>query len=719
MSVASLHTTVLGTNHQYVATKDCEEWLTFPQFSYKGKKRYGLGDPKPRSSWHTAFESCNRYFDAYFGVLTPQFIIDNIKRKSSTQAFITQVTSSIRHNNDYLKLLSSCIVAYGMVLSDKNIDAAEKERLSNILHLMYTSIYNMYELTDKKVKSVLVPPEGFLELKNSKFDHRTTLKTTTTSTRNTFKLPPCKSGEVEACAKHLSGVPETSPLFSLANIILCYCNLLKTKYKDKNYKDYSFIISHILPKEARGHIPGFNTKSFGYELTLKNPTKCDISYYLNYMKSIYIAEKNKYKSFKALFKKSSMIDTPYFLGDVHRIKDGAYAPQSFLQLESHEGIRLPAVGPGPVINILDSAAAELLETKLFIENDTLFKGQRYIVNSTKEEQVLDYTFIGIFIKFLLINQIKLPFKLSRAYLLKMFRIFDFSIGSNNIYEQLTLITIYILESGEHFKNFIFDILKVPEILNKYDDPISLDTVTVMMNHLEQIVKNNRPIYDKNPNKLYKNVIDFLYKNAVIQYFDNKNATDFFKTFYTDVFGTRELPDGRSGVRYAEWVFKTLSVLDDYVSIGDLTMDIIEKDLLSLIDSKNATAPAAVNDPTENVINIKNITYLKSVLRNDYTSDSFKEAFNTKFAITEPLKDDEYHIQFVKNLLKFWTSSSQINSMYRYAIDTTIRSKPRLPTASTCSQALHLYKNYTTINEMFEDLVRVIVETGFGEDFGLA
>lgn len=242
---------------------------------------------------------------------------------------------------------------------------------------------------------------------------------------------------------------------------------------------------------------------------------------------------------------------------------------------------------GPTIEFFTDLMKELVELKVFIPSTTLYNNERYILNLDFDIETLEcyhrlpkevrtpalkeavtqyfFLFIGNLLHFAVANNIELPFKLSRIYIMKLFDLYDLS-NIEQMFESLSLklllISIYLLEKAPaSFTNTIIDIFENPEILvlspeldpknpkhvdilkdpiaiRKYNETrakaesiiellnVSLDDPTdkVMMNGYYTLVVDDHPIYSENETTLFENMIEYLYKIALKQYF-HKDTQD--------------------------------------------------------------------------------------------------------------------------------------------------------------------------------------------------
>jgi hypothetical protein len=162
---------------------------------------------------------------------------------------------------------------------------------------------------------------------------------------------------------------------------------------------------------------------------------------------------------------------------------------------------------GPTIQFFTDVMKELLDYEVFIPTETFFNNQRYELNtkfhvekikklefyrnlpqaikdSSSKEDIVEYfyLFVGNLIHFAAANNIELPFKLSRMYIIKLYNLFDFlevEPGTNNLKifspdnleTRLLLISIYLLEKAP--TKYTKEILKIFEDPKKLLDPSTI------------------------------------------------------------------------------------------------------------------------------------------------------------------------------------------------------------------------------------------------------
>lgn len=297
---------------------------------------------------------------------------------------------------------------------------------------------------------------------------------------------------------------------------------------------------------------------------------------------------------------------------------------------------------GPTFQFYATVFKELVEHKVFVPTDTFFNNQRYELNTVFDISTLEsykklpneiktpalkaevteyfFLFIGNLIHFAIVNNIELPFKLSRVYIMRLFGLFDFTeIDQNtntlklfsieNLDLQLLLISIYLLEKAPaaYTSNIIkiFEDPKANLVGNKaiFDllDVLADDTTgSIKMNGYTTIVENNHDIYSENKDTLFYNVVEYLYKTALKHYFSDINSDDpiapdfkikphletFFKGFkeYREFHNT--VYSKFSSADFSKYTFpEKLSLvrkLDIYISGFGITHDVIMSNFIPRI-----------------------------------------------------------------------------------------------------------------------------------------
>ena len=219
---------------------------------------------------------------------------------------------------------------------------------------------------------------------------------------------------------------------------------------------------------------------------------------------------------------------------------------------------------GPVFQFYADVLKELLEYKVFVPVNTLFSNERYVLNMNFDIGVFDFykefpdehktpefkkiitqqffKFVGNLIHFAVANNLELPFKLSRIYIMNLFGLFDFTAKSRsggfvikrNIYHKMLLISIYLSEKiTPAYQKLYMQIFQNPELLKNPTPELitafnSDDGHTrIHMNGFNTLTDapDDAPefLYKEGDsiNDVLKNLIEFLYKTAFKSYFENQ------------------------------------------------------------------------------------------------------------------------------------------------------------------------------------------------------
>jgi len=222
---------------------------------------------------------------------------------------------------------------------------------------------------------------------------------------------------------------------------------------------------------------------------------------------------------------------------------------------------------GPTIQFFTDVLQELVDLKVFIPTETFFNNQRYELNTKFNIETLEcysklpsniktpelkteitnyfYLFIGNLIHFAVANNIELPFKLSRVYIMRLFNLYDFTKPEifGDLKLQLLLISLFLLEKAPNsYTTTIIKIFENPKetLIGNVDIFAALDPAadsmegSIKMNGYSNILPDDedRDIYSENETTLFYNIVEYLYKTALKSYFEDINSltpvTDKFK-----------------------------------------------------------------------------------------------------------------------------------------------------------------------------------------------
>jgi hypothetical protein len=219
---------------------------------------------------------------------------------------------------------------------------------------------------------------------------------------------------------------------------------------------------------------------------------------------------------------------------------------------------------GPPFQFYGDVMKELLEYKVFIPNSTLFSNDRYVLNMDFNIEVLDFyknfpveaktpelkttvtkeffRFVGNLMHFAIANNLELPFKLSRIYIMELFNLYDFTHHTpskgysvdNKLDKQLVLISTFLIEKASPaYHKMIMDIFENPELLKNPTSNIlnalnGGDGVpSIHMNGYNTLTDapDDQPefLYNEGDTmkKVLLKVVEFLYKTAFKSYFENQ------------------------------------------------------------------------------------------------------------------------------------------------------------------------------------------------------
>ena len=720
----------------------CYNWLKQPQVSIRGVP-YKIGDYTPGTEWSISYTPCQDYFLEFYGtkIMKPLQLLKFVENAGlRNDRELEKIEAVLTNFENFQKYISSCIIAYGILLTEqhKSIFRKPMSMLKHELQEFYETIYRMYldnnNPSEEELESI-VEPENFLKLADPEFTDR--LKKSVPK----INLPDdvCIATNNTGCKNAFREIPDTAPLYPLANSIKCVCDILRTQVTlvdpsevqsielnynldDINKVSESDFLSISQDLSAQYYVEPINRP---IDIELKSTETCvnKPMFYLDQIKEALfepylLTAQNRLKElFRSYIRQIQQIEQQ--TGEIINVMDPPILIKFYKLNDRKQKVYDQVIGPGPVINLFDDLAQELLNSKIFIPKESIFETERFIINPNKK---YDYEYIGTLFRFLLINRIHIPFKLSRAYICKLFGLCQFNINSRNIYEQLILITIYILEKGSGFKNSIVNVFKNPELLKDKDfceNSGIFQNYPARMNDYETIVSEDREIYNDDQSVLLYNMVQFLYRNAVVEYFEDENTKQFFENFgELDTFSDYSMNIEIAQANNIAIAFP-ISKLDLFISGTGISMTQIQKVLIPKIN-KHIT-----DNPNEQDINY-HYRLLMQVLMNstNYFSNRFKEVYDTTFQPAISLTEEQYHLEFVKYLLKFWTASSHISELHYYGI-ILLPGSPRtnaeflLPKAATCSQQLKLRKRYETVESLYEDLVSSIIESSFGKEFGIA
>lgn len=756
---------------------NCEVWKLAPWMSEKNKP-YALGDRN--NKWGDLLNVCNIDTSLY------NMIYDNDINP------LFELMNKVTEKN-IRKLIADLIITLGLIFQNrKELIRSKYETMLGIHFILYSNIYEIAikKLGQEYVEKNFVKPENLLDLGDANYIGRPKnpyIISSKSGEQHPLETVYCPGEILEVCREKYKSVNNWS-FQPLVKYIQCYCSFFKKKLKLTNINKITL--------ESEEYIDVISNNDYGIIKSLYGKYTLDERETLKMHPPILIkqypeggvsCEKKNYLS--QLFAKVCpplymynrtivVTGNPVVDKYIAGLKDRYYDNNDFTVFHSfinHSTIPVYFVSgndvyidnyKGPSFQFFNDVIGELVTHKVFIESDTQFNNRRYELNlnfdvsslecyknAEAEGNTLDkeaitrffYRFIGYLLHFAVANNIELPFSLSRVYIGQLFGIYD--LLSNTIYKdinlQVLLVSIYLMEKAPPFivKQFM-RIFENPDLLRSDDPEIQAmfnPDGEVRMNDLYVIVpeEENRVVYDKNPKKLFKNVLEMLYKVALKAYLQdldqgkpvtpdrtNKYLQEFFNGFIfckeydnTPSFRLKAPP-----LDYFKKLSNTLKMtfirkLDVYLSGFGITQSTIKKLLLPRIVSKDPNSPVP--------------EMLREILMADSKglSREFVRAYNYKFfdlpvpsdenaPVDMMMSREEYHNEFVKYLLKTWSGYTNINVNNTYIIDFIKRPdgtfRDRLPQTHTCFSTLDINKDYRSTQELYDDLVKLVINTGFGE-----
>jgi len=759
-----------------ITERECEVWKLAPWMSEKNKA-YGLGDRD--NKWGDLLNVCNIDTSFYNMILdndiNPLFeLMNNITEKK------------IR------KLIADLIITLGLILQNRNeLTRARYETMLDIHFILYSNIYDIAitKLGPEYVEKSYVKPENLLDLGDANFIGRPKnpyIISSKSGEQHPLGAVYCPGEILEVCKEKYASVNNWS-FQPLVKYIQCYCSFFKKKLKLTNLntttlesEEYMDVISN----NDYDRIKSFYGKyTLRREDLIKEHPPILIKQYpeggvscedKNYLSQLFA------KVCPPLYSRTKVVTgNPVVDKYIAGLKDRYYDNNDFTVFHSfidHSTIPVYFVSgndvyidnyKGPSFQFFNEVISELVIHKVFIESDTQFSNRRYELNfkfdvgslecyknAEAEGNTLDkeaitrffYRFVGYLLHFAVSNNIELPFSLSRVYIGQLFGIYD--LLSDTIYKdinlQVLLVSIYLMEKAPPIlvKQFM-RIFENPELLQTDDPEIQAvfnSDGEVRMNDLYVIVpeEENRVVYDKNPKKLFKNVLELLYKLAIKSYLQDLDSevpvtpdrpiNIYFQEFFRGFIFCKEYDKNTAfrlqapPLNYFKDLSNTLKMtyvrkLDVYLSGFGITPSTIKKFLLPRIVSTDPNSPVP--------------DMLHEILTSDgkRLSREFVRAYNYKFfgmpvpsdenaPVEMRMSREEYHIEFVKYLLKTWSGYTNINVNNKYTIDFIKRPdgtfRDRLPQTHTCFSTLDINKEYGSTQDLYNDLVKLVINTGFGE-----
>ena len=746
--------------------RECDVWQLAPWVSEKNKS-YALGDRS--NKWGELFKACD-IDDGLFNMIYEDDIV------------LPEVLSNELTERSLRKDLAELVLTLGLILQNKNIlEPVKFDTMVNTLKNIYITVYEraVRKLGLDYVEKSFVKPENLLDLGDANFIGRPKnpyIISSKSGEQHPLEMVYCPGEILEVCQEKYASVNNWS-FQPLVKYIQCYCSFFKKKLKQINLNTVTFDSEEYMNRISNADyklialLYGKRDRKYSPILIKQYPenVSCEDKNYLSQLFAKVcppLYRRTKVNTSNSNIKKIlSRLKDRYSDGELsvfQSIIDHFTVPVYFV---SGNNVYFDDY-KGPSFQFFNDVISELVTHKVFVESDTQFNNRRYELNlkfdvgslecykiAEAEGDVLDkeaitrffYRFIGNLLHFAVANNLELPFSLSRVYIGQLFSIYEFL--SNKIYKdinlQVLLASIYLMEKAPPFlvKQFM-RIFENSELLRS-DDPEIQATFNssgeVRMNDLYVIVpeEENRLVYDKNPKKLFKNVLELLYKVAIKAYLQDLDSevpvgpdrpvNIYFEEFFKGFVGYQEYNDTKLfrlqlGAAYFNKLSNTLKMvsirkLDVYLSGFGITQSTIKKFLLPRIVSRDPNSPVPEMLGEILMANGRGL------------SREFVRAYNYKFfgmpvpsdenaPVELQMTREEYHNEFVKYLLKTWSGYTNINVNNTYIIDFIQRPdgtfRDRLPQAHTCFSTLDINKEYRSTQELYIDLVKLVINTGFGE-----
>ena len=748
---------------------ECMNWLENPQVSEVGRA-YALGNADPKSKWKQLMTGCKTYMEKYFTSVKEKFydpagfiaIADEIitagntldgREKSATVANrLNQAIASCENVEEVKAYVSSLIIAFGLVVEDHYRNRNESLLQQRKQFLYQTYLFAVDSIGRKFPDIEFLSLDELKQLDNAAFTKRTTVQ------KEVVVAPPPKCGvpKNDACVSVFGRLAEKN---KLAEEIECNCNFFKQKLvtvKGKNTLTNKKQLGAI-SKEDKQMIK----ETHGVRLRYPKPTIAIRKYPSNacrekdYLSQLFTKVCSLFPTYLQPLEKTeeSLLATNllnatlstsgikgYYGRNLDVFQTNMDGPDRMTNVPVYfvndDNTFYPDLYTGPTKQFFSDVISELVLHGIFTYSSTYFNNVRYILNPdfkmskmpfytelpevlrTKKLTDYFYLFLGNLMHFAVANNIELPFKLSRAYIIRLFNLMDFDTNADRKTKTI-LTSILLLEQPSQYTDAVLKLM---------EDPSNEEALVVV-----------GILYDTDGFDMEKDLLDYLYKTALEVYFPKDDRiTYFFRGFNycreyheTDSDFERlqryDLPDNTPlEVRLA-----LVRKYDLYLSGPGLIYEKIRDDLIPQIayisynmvytfkklDEILKQVPLQLSDPdTVQLTDQREITcyWLFRILLNkgvDMPAD-FKQALRDKFQL-EDLSDEEYHNEFVKILLKTWTGVPYILSGTEYKLSFENITN-RLPTTHTCFNQMDIHRWYNTPIELYNDLITLVKETNFGE-----
>jgi hypothetical protein len=426
-----------------ITEKQCKTWLYAPQVSEKNSV-YALGDPTGK--WGDLMKDCSRYMKDYYNdFYEPQEILNYIDKMLTNDQIMTMknmldtIIERIKEAEEVdviMMVLSSIILAFGLVFEKKKKQEIDETRHSVFLTTLQIFYLKAYEEAEKKVDSkLLINPSNILRLYDATFKDRPknpllgdltliqTLKSKVPEKDHPIHPSQQKCGiSIEQdCSTAFEKI--TNWTFKpLARVLGCHCSFLKRKLKftnetidtstlstKKGYEQVTAGDFSIIQQSYCTRIYDVKRKPtiaiYKYKETLEE--SCDIKQNKTYLSQLFT------KVCSLLYKPiiitpASNSETDIIAANLRNAQIAQYSTGAYtaghlkvFQDPIHEhtitvffikedGDVYIDPNEGPTKQFFNGLFSELLLHNVFIPTKTFFKNVRYILNL--EIDIADFPF---------------------------------------------------------------------------------------------------------------------------------------------------------------------------------------------------------------------------------------------------------------------------------------------------------------------------------------
>jgi hypothetical protein len=679
-------------------------------------------------------------------------------------------TANIEEVKAYLSCL---IIAYGLIEETYRFKRATPEVIqlyeSQKLYLFMTYATALTILGSKYNADEFLTIDQFKRLTDANFKTRSTVKKE--------RAPPkkkCGVDLLESCSASFGQVMNKE-FKVLADMIECHCSFFKQKLVPTNSA------LTLFEKKFLNNISSTDISTikgiYGVQVLDPKPTiaihkypsgTCETKDYLSqlFMKccSLFPSQFKPVKETEDAYTTTNLLNTTtgsYYGGhlnvfqtNIEGMDQMSTVPVYFV---NEDNAVYYDIYKGPTKQLFNDIFHELLIHKVFVGMTTYFNNLRYVLNldlniakfpfykdlpaSLKTDALKEkltnyfYLFLGNLMHFAVANNMELPFKLSRAYIVKLFNILDFTTNNDT---KMLLISIFLTEQTPMYTKAVLKLFDNPRdeealmvVSTLYDPPggMKVDNFQNMFNYLFetaykfyfQDINNDEPIGDMS---LHPRLEYFFKGFTHYREYHHNEERDFKPLKVYDIPVTVG-----TDVRHA-----LIRKLDYYLSGPGLNHATIRERFIPQIryeldnqlyrftnlEQIISTIPDNLTDPdttTFGNLQQKIVYWLFRILldKGKNMPEEFKTVLKNKFNF-ENLSDEEYHYEFVKLLLKTWTGVSYINNSTVYKIGFVQLPRSRgLPVTHTCFNELVITRRYSNAEDLYKDLRYLVTEgTNFGE-----